>query len=59
MVLADMLELGDISEEAHRQIGTFAAENNIDALYCYGNEAKYLADEAEEGRYRPVYSFSR
>ena len=32
MVLADMLELGDISEEAHRQIGTFAAENNIDAL---------------------------
>ncbi|MEM0529771.1 UDP-N-acetylmuramoyl-tripeptide--D-alanyl-D-alanine ligase [Zongyangia sp. HA2173] len=48
MVLADMLELGDISEEAHRQIGTFAAENNIDALYCYGNEAKYLADEAKK-----------
>ena len=24
------------------------AENNIDALYCYGNEAKYLADEAKK-----------
>jgi UDP-N-acetylmuramoyl-tripeptide--D-alanyl-D-alanine ligase len=40
VVLADMLELGHYSEAFHRQVGEFAAKNNVDILYCYGSETR-------------------
>lgn len=47
-VLGDMLELGTYSEEAHRQVGAYAAQSGIDALYCCGTAAKAMAKAAED-----------
>lgn len=46
-VLADMLELGAISEEAHRNVGKMAADFNIDMLFTFGKQAKFIAEGAE------------
>lgn len=45
-ILGDMLELGEYSENLHREVGKCVAENGIDILVTVGNEAKYIADEA-------------
>lgn len=45
-VLADMLELGHISEESHRRVGKWAVESNTDVILTYGSEAAYISDEA-------------
>lgn len=42
-----MLELGDFSETAHRSVGAYAAEKQVDLLYCYGQNAAYIADAAK------------
>lgn len=45
-VLADMLELGHISEESHRRVGRWAVETQTDFILTYGPEATYISDEA-------------
>lgn len=40
-VLADMLELGEYSEELHIKTGKAVDENKIDVLICVGNESKH------------------
>lgn len=45
-VLADMKELGDISEKMHREVGAAAAEN-LDTLICIGPEARFIKEAAE------------
>ncbi len=47
-VLADMLELGNISEDAHRRVGKWAVENGVDFVLAYGPEAAYIVDEARK-----------
>ncbi len=47
-VLGDMLELGEGSEEFHKQVGQLLAGLNIDYLITYGREAESIATEAEE-----------
>ncbi|OJV07731.1 MAG: hypothetical protein BGO14_04380 [Chlamydiales bacterium 38-26] len=42
-VLADMLELGAFSENSHKEIGEYALKY-VDMLFCYGSEAKFIAD---------------
>lgn len=42
-VLADMLELGEVSEELHLKLGEYVAQNNIDILLTVGKEAKNIA----------------
>ena len=44
-VLADMLELGAISEDAHRRVGKWAVEYGVDYVLTYGQEAAYISDE--------------
>lgn len=44
-VLGDMLELGEHSEKAHRDIGIFANETS-DILVCVGLQAKFIAASA-------------
>lgn len=46
-VLGDMLELGDYAEKAHRAVGAYAAEQQVDLLFCYGQNASWIAKEAE------------
>ena len=41
-VLGDMLELGEQSEELHREIGSFAARSGVGRLICCGNNAVYI-----------------
>ncbi len=56
-VIADMLELGDYSEEAHRNCGKYLADANIDLLMTYGEKAKFVAESARENRVIRIFSF--
>lgn len=47
-VLADMLELGSISEEAHRRVGRWAVEYGVDFVLTFGPEATYISDEIKK-----------
>ena len=46
-VLADMLELGEYSIKAHSEVGKMVADNKIDYLLAYGNDAKYIVEAAK------------
>ena len=45
VILGDMLGLGEISEEMHREIGRFAAQCDIDELICQGEQARFICEE--------------
>lgn len=47
-VLGDMLELGEISKEAHRQIGDVLSENEISGALTYGEEMRNCTARAYE-----------
>lgn len=56
-VLGDMLELGPISDEAHRNAGLLASKNNIDVLFTYGEKSILAANKAKECGVQVVESF--
>lgn len=56
-VLADMLELGDYSREAHTQVGVMVAENNIDYLLTYGPDSKYIVEGARSKGMNNAYCY--
>ncbi|HPT77711.1 MAG TPA: UDP-N-acetylmuramoyl-tripeptide--D-alanyl-D-alanine ligase [Candidatus Atribacteria bacterium] len=45
-ILGDMLELGDYSEEAHREVGAAAVACGIDVLAVKGSHSLWIAEEA-------------
>lgn len=45
-VLSDMLELGAHSDEAHREIGAFAAGRGTDAVLTFGRAAELISEAA-------------
>lgn len=47
-VLGDMLELGSISEEAHKNSGMLAAKKGIDAVFTLGERSVVTAEKAKE-----------
>lgn len=47
-VLGDMLELGEFSRQAHRDIGKLVCDFQIDCLVTVGEMAKHIADSAVE-----------
>ena len=47
-VLGDMLELGAISETAHRNAGMLAAKNKVDILMTYGENSLATAENAKQ-----------
>lgn len=47
-VLGDMLELGDYTENSHRQVGKAVYDNKINYLVTVGEMAKIIATEAEK-----------
>ncbi|NLM12580.1 MAG: UDP-N-acetylmuramoyl-tripeptide--D-alanyl-D-alanine ligase [Epulopiscium sp.] len=48
-ILGDMLEMGFYSEQAHKEVGEYAAKNKIDYLFCIGTEANHIAQGAING----------
>ncbi len=57
-VLGDMLELGSISDEAHRQSGVRAAEAGTDVLLTYGSQSEKTAAAARENGMTQVRSYA-
>lgn len=51
VVLADMLELGELEEQFHREIGGIAAnlaeQGELSGIYTYGPLGRYIAEEAK------------
>jgi len=39
-VFGDMLELGDVSQESHLEVGKMVARSRVDVLLCYGERAQ-------------------
>ena len=54
-LLGDMLELGAISEEAHRQVGRWAAEAHLAGLVALGPASGAMAEEAEKAGLAAVH----
>lgn len=56
-VLADMLELGDYSFEAHSSVGALAGEKKIDYLLAYGEHAKAYVSSAKQNGLENAFHF--
>ena len=56
-VIADMLELGSYSKEAHRRAGKYMADAKVDLLMTYGPLSRYAAEEARENGLLRVFDF--
>ena len=54
-VLGDMLELGEVSERFHREVGRRVSELKIDILIAFGDKARFIVEEAD-GVERYYYS---
>lgn len=58
-VLADMLELGQVSQEAHRRVGQWALENGVDLVLTYGQEAALITEAVLKGQGKAQHFPSR
>ena len=60
-VLGDMLELGEISESAHREVGREVAEAGFDFLLTLGELADFIAEGAKIAGLKPerILSFRK
>lgn len=56
-VLGDMLELGEISNQAHCESGLQVAKNKIDMLFTFGEMSKYTVETARQNGVDTAYSF--
>lgn len=56
-ILADMLELGDMAEELHFDVGAFAASVDVDVIIAVGSLAKFIAKGAASAK-RNVATYS-
>lgn len=56
-VLGDMLELGEISERVHKEIGVELVENRFDTLITLGELGKFIAEGARDAGLKNVYTF--
>lgn len=48
LVLGDMLELGEFSEQEHRKVGKYIVSKPIDVVICTGKAAFYIFDEVRK-----------
>lgn len=47
-ILGDMLELGDYSEKAHKEVGRAVANNGIDILITVGKDSRFIDSGARD-----------
>ena len=57
-VLADMLELGEMSKNIHFELGKFIKDLEIDYIFTYGEEAKFIAKGLVDAGFNNVSTFS-
>ena len=62
-VFADVLELGEVSEQLHREVGAYLAQlkeqdRTVDILLTVGEQARFLGEEAKKQGLSSVFSFS-
>ena len=59
-VLGDMLELGELTEEAHRQVGQEAVLT-ADLIFTVGERARFIADEVRKSGFdrEKIFEFDR
>ena len=58
-VLADMLELGALSVQAHKEVGEMAAAEGVDVLITYGTEAVHTGRAAQEKGVKTFICYDR
>ena len=46
VVLGSMLELGDYTDIGHKEVGSYLAQKQVDAIFTYGQEAKWIEQGA-------------
>jgi UDP-N-acetylmuramoyl-tripeptide--D-alanyl-D-alanine ligase len=57
LVLGGMKELGDFTQEYHEKLGRWlAAQSAVDALFTVGEEARWIADAAQNARFPVRYA---
>ncbi len=54
-VLGDIFELGNISEQIHRDVGKLLLEHNIDLIIFNGEKMKYAYEEYSKKRKNSIY----
>lgn len=60
-LFGDILELGNYSENIHKQVGNEIIKNNVDILITVGNESKYTVNEIIDNGFdkNNIYSFEK
>ncbi len=56
VVIGDMLELGQHSEKLHREIGQYLLSSNIDKIYLYGKEVRFIKDVIGDKKFVKLFS---
>ncbi len=57
-LLGDMLELGSASESLHRGVGSFFAENGVDAIFTFGPRALGIGRGAKASGMNEVFGYT-
>ena len=57
-VLGDMLELGELSDSAHVELGQLAARSGVDLLLCTGPQCRITVEAARQAGLARAYHFS-
>ncbi|UCG63089.1 MAG: UDP-N-acetylmuramoyl-tripeptide--D-alanyl-D-alanine ligase [Candidatus Zixiibacteriota bacterium] len=55
LILGDMLELGETSEQYHRRVGQMLAARSFDKAMLVGEQSKYIMDEAIKAGAKPEF----
>lgn len=58
LVMGDMFELGNVEETAHRNIGLWAADLQLDAVFTRGELTRFTAEEARDKGVKEVAAFA-
>ena len=48
LVLADVLELGEVSRKCHYEVGEFLSNKSLDAVICVGQESKAICEGIQD-----------
>ncbi len=56
-VLGDMLELGELSDSAHIELGRLAARSGVNLLLCYGPQCLKTVEAAQKEGLKQAYHF--